>query len=262
MDLHSISGVPMHLAEDGKLEFEPDVVIEETKVRLLDELTPVFLDQATCRNSKTVAYYMFNGVYCKKDQNLLADVPMRYELTLFPDLRVGREYVKTLGHIHMPEPKSRIDYPEICEVLIGTAHFFFQKFDRTGWGATEAFYIEVKAGEKILIEPGYDHLTINPGPGPMLFSDVIALGVSGNYQRFKVAGGAAYLEVEEQGRPIFVPNPKYHGVPDLKKYAASEYPELDLTRTKPLYTSFVETRGRKWPFLNDPRLFPQLNLGR
>ncbi len=77
-----------------------------------------------------------------------------------------------------------MDYAEVCEVLAGTAHFLFQTLDVAGPDATMAFYVEAQAGDKVLVPPGFDHCTINPGPEPLLFSDVIALGVTGIYDRF------------------------------------------------------------------------------
>jgi len=255
LDLKSLSGLPLGLDDAGQVVFGPGVVVEETKVRLFDELAPVALDPEACRGNHEVAYTMYNGVYRQGDATRLAGVPMRYELTLFPSLRMGREFVKTLGHLHSPEPRSGIDYPEVCEVLVGTAHILFQTLDVSGPSASVAFYVEAKAGEKVIIPPGLDHLTINPGPGPLLFSDVVALGVTGVYDRFKTARGAVYLEVAEDGEPRFIPNPAYRAVPPLKKVTLKDYPALHLTRDEPLYTAFMDSRGERWPFLTDPGQF-------
>ena len=258
MDLEHLSGIPIALDEAGQVAFGPDVVVEETKVRLLDELTPVALEPEVCRGSREVAYYMYNGVYLQSDAARLAGVRLRYELTLLPPRCLGREYVKTLGHRHCPEPASGMDYAEVCEVLAGTAHFLFQTLDVTGPDASVAFYVEAKAGDKVLVPPGFDHCTINAGPDPLLFSDVIALGVTGIYDRFKAARGAAYLEVAEEGQPRFIPNPAYRTVPPLQKVKPKDYPELHLTSVEPLYTAFVQGRGENWPFLTDPRQFGRI----
>ncbi len=255
LDLETLAGLPLSLDDVGQVVFGPDVVVEETKVRLFDELAPVAMTPEACRGNREVAYTMYNGVYRQGDAARLAGVPMRYELTLFPARRMGREFVKTLGHLHSSEPKSGIDYPEVCEVLAGTAHFLFQTLDVSGPSASAAFYVEARAGEKVIIPPGLDHLTINPGPGPLLFSDVVALGVTGIYDRFKAAHGAAYLEIAENGQPRFIPNPTYRTVPPLSRVALRDYPDLRLTRDDPLYTAFVDNRGEKWPFLTDPGQF-------
>ncbi len=258
MDLQSISGIQIQLDESGGLVFDPELTIEESRARLLDELTGVYLDQEACRGVQP-AYWMYNGVQRQSDAQRLADLPVRYELTLFPDLTIGRERVKTHGHIHAPDPVSGIDYPEICEVLVGTAHFLFQKLDLAGPAAPVAFYVEVKAGEKIVVPPGYEHLTINPGPGPMLFSDVVTRGLSGIYSNLRAARGAAYLEIAENGGTHFIPNPGYSAAAPLRKAYPQAFPAaLHLQPEMPLYQALLETRAEVWPFLWDPTCFQDL----
>jgi glucose-6-phosphate isomerase len=255
VDLERISGLAMALDDKGQMVLAPDIVVDEYKVRLLDELTNVALEPDVCRGSEEIAYYMYNGVYRQDDASQLDGVPMRYELTLIPPRRMGREFVKTFGHRHCPEPESGMDYAEVCEVLVGTAHFLFQTLDVEGPGASIAVYVEATAGQKVLLPPGFDHCTINPGPEPLLFSDVIALGASGIYDRFRAVRGAVYLEVAEDGGAQFIANPTYRDVPPMERIELKNYPDLHLTTDEPLYTAFVQSKGQDWSFLTDPRRF-------
>ncbi len=255
LDLERESGLPLALGDDGKLVFGADVVVSEHGERLLDALTPVALDPEACRGSQAVAYYMDNGVYARADAARLAGVPMRYELTLLPAGRMGREYIKTHGHLHKADPRTGLTWAEVCEVVLGTAHFLFQTLDPVGPTTTKVWVVEAHAGQKVIFPPDLDHLTINPGAGPLLFSDVIALGVSGDYERFRRSHGAAYVEVEQSGRPAWMANPAYRSVPPLVGVEPREYPALDLTSTEPLYAAFVRTRGERWGFLTDPSRF-------
>jgi glucose-6-phosphate isomerase, archaeal len=255
LDLRKLSGLDLQVGDDGRLVFGPDVVVSDHGERPLGALAGLMEASAVAQDSRDIAYYMDNGVYRRQDADRLAQVPMRYELTLIPPRKVGREFIKTHGHRHFPEPKSGLEHPEICEVLVGTAHFLFQTLDLAGPSAGAAFLIEAKPGQKVIFPPGFDHVTINPGPEPVLFSDVVALGVKGIYERYVATHGAVYLEVEEAGRPVFVPNPTYCHVPPLRRIAAAEYPALRLTDDLPLYTAFVEGRGAGWEFLNEPGRF-------
>jgi glucose-6-phosphate isomerase len=256
LNLETLSGLPMALNEAGALVFEPAVTIDESKVRRLDELTPVALDPEACRDSHEIAYYMYNGIYLQSDAPRLAGAPLRYDLTLIPPRRIKREFVKTHGHLHSAEPGSGLPYAEVYEVLVGTAHFFFQTLDLVGPDAAQALYFEAKAGEKVLIPPGFDHLTINPGPGPLLFSDVMARTAQGIYERYQAAGGAAYLEVgEENGQSRFIPNPRYRSVAPLRPAVPRNYPALRLTRAEPLYLAFAAGGSTDWTFLTDPACF-------
>lgn len=254
LDLHAISGLPLALDAQGKLVLSADVKVKEYRARTFAELTAVYLARTAC-SADTIAYEMFNDLYLNEDCEWVKKLPVRYELTLFPDLKIGPEYVKTLGHIHLKDPRSGIDHPEICEVLVGKAHFLFMKLDLEQRSASSAFYVEVTAGQKIIIPPGYDHLTINPGPGPMLFSDVVSREVGGNYDRMKAMGGAVYLEVDRHGMPEFIPNPSYTSHPPLQRFSPREFPELNLTKGEPLYTAFRRNQAREWDFLIWPERF-------
>jgi glucose-6-phosphate isomerase len=255
MDLSELSGLPIELDENGLLVFGPGVVVSEHGERPLSALAPVVLEPEYVEDTDEVAYYMDNGVYLQEDADTLAGISMRYELTLIPPRRVGTEYIKTFGHRHHPDAASGVDPAEICEVLVGTAHFLFQTLDPAGPSASAVYYVEATAGQKVVFPPGFDHCTINPGTEPVLFSDVVALGISGNYDRFTEARGAAYVEVCENGGPQFVPNPTYAEVAPLQRLELREYPELSLTTDEPLYTAFVRTRAAQWGFLGDPTLF-------
>ena len=252
LDLSALSGLPMQLDDAGQLHFEPDVEIEETRVRLLEELEPVALDPASCQANRAAAYYMWNGVRRREDAGRLAGLPLRYELTLLPPLRLGRECAKTFGHIHNAEPHSGRTYPEICEVLTGVAHFLFQTLDPRGPSADCALCVEVRAGQKLIFPSGLDHLTINAGTEPVLFSDVVALASRGLYDRFRATRGACYLLVDDGAGPHYVANPTYRAVPPLERLQARDYPEIALTTGRPLYTAFVQGRGEGWRFLTEP----------
>lgn len=256
LNLEAISSLPLGLDASGQISFGPGIMVDASKVRRLDELSPVALDPESCRGSQEIAYFTYNGVYLQSDAVRLAGVPLRYDLTLIPPHRLGREFSKTFGHLHTIEPNSGLTYPEIYEVLAGTAHFFFQTLDVAGPDAAQVCYIEAHPGDKVIIPPGLDHLTINPGPGPLLFSDVIALDCRGNYERYRASRGAAYLEIEgEDGAAQFIPNPHYRTVAPLRRAPVHNYPALHLTSGEPLYAACVAGRGKHWAFLTQPNLF-------
>ena len=256
IDLGTLSGLPMTLLDSGQLQFPSGVIIEEYLERPLRALARVVLDReaVAAAPESDIAYTMYNGVSLAADAPRLAGRNLRYELTSIPARRIGREYIKTLGHRHNTAPGSSYAYPEICEVLHGVAHFLFQVRGPTPAEAPSAWYVEVVAGEKIIIPPSLLHLTINPGPQTLLFSDVISLGMRGIYDDFRAAGGACYLEVEEHGQPRFIPNPRYPAVPELQRVPPPKCPALGIRHDVPLYSAFLEY-GPQWRFLDDPDLF-------
>lgn len=253
-DLQDICGLPLSVDAAGRLCFGSDVVVEETRQRLLSELAPVVLEPQTCEHSREPVYTMFNGVYRRADAHRIAGSGLRYELTLIPPRLIGRELIKTHGHVHNAPPGSRVTYAEVCEVLLGTAHFFFQTLDPEGPDASMAFYIEAGPGQKVVIAPDLDHLTINAGNGPLLFADVVATGIQGVYERYRMTRGAAYYEVRDGETTTFIPNPRYRRVPPLQRMEPHRFPELGLIPDRPLYQAFVE-QCSDWTFLREPDRF-------
>ena len=254
VNLSAISGLPIAL--DGeRLTFADDVVVDEVKVRRLEELAPVAMTPAACLGQVDVAYWMYNGIVQRKDRRTLDGSPLRYELTLVPPRLIGSEYIKTHGHLHGIDDDSGLTYPEVCEVLAGTAHFLFQTLDLAGPDASVAFLVEAQVGDKVLIAPGLDHVLINPGPGLLLVADVIATGMPSSYDRFRATQGAAYYEVRKDGAPHIVPNPAYRRAAPLRRLAPADYADLYLSAAEPLYTALVRSQGVAWPFLVDPSQF-------
>ncbi len=94
---------------------------------------------------------------------------LRYDLTrIFP----GNQ---TFGHYHFGNE------PELYEVLSGQALFLIQSA-----ATKEAYLIEAKEKEKIIIPPGFSMTTINPSPdNELIVSNWVDDKVKNNYEAFK-----------------------------------------------------------------------------
>ena len=250
------AGVDIQWASDGTLKFGADWVVDEIFPRPRSRLRPVALDPDACEPADQTQYWMYNGITTSADRARLAATGMRYELTLMFPHALGRERAKTLGHLHSFPPNSTLNYPEICEVLHGTAYFVFQAMDTASKTASFCAALEARPGDKVIIPPNLHHLTINAGDEPLLFSDVIPLDVKGIYQPLADMRGAAYLYTLDAE---WIRNPFYRSVPVLEQWASRRYPEVlpDL----PLYRIFAETPERLTWMLDPGRFgetFPDL----
>ena len=72
-------------------------------------------------------YYMFRDVHAKIDEKFFRKNNVRFDVTVIPPYKVGKEEIKTLGHYHPYLKGKRISYPEIYEVLHGEGMFLLQK---------------------------------------------------------------------------------------------------------------------------------------
>ena len=127
-----------------------------------------------------------------QDKELIAKYGLRYDVTVIRPGQIGREFIKTAGHYHPLKPQTEFSYPEVYEVLAGKAHYLLQtEPDEDG---IDAILIEAVAGDKVLIPPGYGHITINPGQEYLIMSNWVAADFSSIYGPIKELGGGAFLK--------------------------------------------------------------------
>jgi glucose-6-phosphate isomerase len=237
-ELRKWAGIDIHWTSEGMLAFGDDLIVDETLPRPLGRLRSVALDPSACTPEDRIQYWMYNGIVRSPERESVLRTGMRYELTLMFPHAIGIERAKTLGHLHSFPEASRLNYPEVCEVIQGKAYFMFQTIDEPGQEAPYCAVVEAQPGDKVIIPPNLHHLTINAGDEPLLFSDVIPLAVKGIYEPLASLHGAAYLYTLTQG---FIPNPRYRKVAALQYERAPAFPQLGLVPERPLYTVFMES---------------------
>jgi glucose-6-phosphate isomerase len=116
---------------------------------------------------------------------------------------------KTKGHYH-PENLAGTGYPELYDVLDGTAHFLLQTT-----ALDDVVLIEAQQGDIMVIPPGYGHVTINPTPDQTLaMANLVSTAFSSDYRWYETMHGAAYYELTGGG---VLKNPAYPGVPPVRR---------------------------------------------
>ena len=216
------------------------------QVRTMEEMRPVLTDpECTCRDPLYLMYR--NLALSGTDAAWLREQEIRYDMTVIPARVLCGEFVKTKGHFH-PENPCGWAYPEIYEVLEGEAHFLLQ--DRA---PSDVVLIHARAGEKVVVPPGYGHLTINPGSQPLTMVNLVSTAFESLYGDYEKRQGAAYYEFPARG---FVPNPRYPYVPPLRFLRVRD---LTFPRSLPggsLYGWIGDPKALG--FLNRPEEYPGL----
>ena len=155
-------------------------------------------------------YFMYREVSRNEtDRRWMQSHSLRYDITIIPPANLGGEYVKTKGHYH-PENTAGIGYPELYEVLEGSAHFLLQT--KT---LNDIVLIEARQGDIICIPPGYGHVTINPSLDETLtMANLVSTAFSSEYAFFDTMHGAAYYELTGG---VIKKNPAYPDIPPLRR---------------------------------------------
>ncbi len=215
-------------------------VLPDPSVRTLDDMRCVLASPDAAGTMPL--YFMYRDLaLTADDRRWLAEQNVRFDITVIPPGTVGGEYVKTKGHYHPLSPAG-IGYPELYQVLAGEAHYLLQRQD-----LRDVVVVTAKAGEFVLIPPGYGHVTINPGQEDLVMADLVSAGFASEYAFYEQMQGGAYYEMEGG---VWVRNPRYSAVSPMRVVAAEEVPELGIRHGRRIYE--LVSQREDLSYLNAP----------
>ncbi|HMK48227.1 MAG TPA: glucose-6-phosphate isomerase family protein [Methanocella sp.] len=237
---------------DRKLEFGGKQV--DPDVRNLSEMYEVVYDIDWLKSSAPdqALYYMYRDLaMSRQDRSIIMDHALRYDITIIPPGTIGAEFIKTAGHYHPEIGQSGMTYPEVYEVLHGTAHYLLQRC--SGGRMVDVVMIEAREGDKVIIPPNYGHVTINPSNKELKMSNWVSRKFSSIYEPYKKCGGAAYFELSD-GR--LVKNGRCDHPPDVRYMKPTNIGKAGFVKGREMY-GLVRDIG-KLDFLNNPTAFQWL----
>ncbi len=252
IDLKEFSGLPIFFDESTlRLIFQENIPPVDPDVRTLEQARPVLLNPEI--EKPTELYYMYRGVAYPQHQALLQKNNLRYDITLLTPKPLGEEFNKTVGHYHPKVPNSSYTYPEVYEVIWGKAIYLLQKanFKKESQELVNVVAISARAGDRVIIPPGYGHITINSSTSePLLMANATADGFKSIYEPLTQAhGGAFYFTVHGE----WVKNLNYNHQLSLKEVAAWQ---IAIEKNElPLYTNLVQ-ESFSFHFLIHPEEYP------
>ncbi len=215
-------------------------------IRILSQMKEVIFDKDFLKNAdpEMKLYFMYRGVTDKKDLEIFSKNNIRYDITVIPAMLLGMEFNKTAGHYH---PKANgLEYPEIYEVIEGEAHYLIQKMVKGI--LRDVAVIKAKAGDKVIMPPGYGHITINPSSKTLVMSNLICPSFSSVYEPVKESHGGAYFELSN-GK--LIKNENYRDIPEIRILKAVKIKAMD----ENLYQAFINNPSI-FEFLKKPELTP------
>ncbi len=175
------------------------------------------------------AYYMFRDVYYSKvDHDTIKEFGLRFDITVIPPRKVGKEYIKTFGHYH-PPAEGKVSYAEIYEVLKGEAVYLLQRVENGKVVDVVAIY--AKEGDKVIIPPNYGHVTINPSNKELKMANWVCRHFKSDYSQYERLRGACYYYTDEG----WIKNPNYGDVPEIRFLKPKLPKELGLKRGEEMY---------------------------
>lgn len=194
-------------------------------------------------------YYMFRDLAKNDaDHEAIKSHHLRYDITRIPPGMLGSEYVKTVGHYHPPVPGTDVTYPEIYQVLDGSATYLLQKVEPGEEDIVlDVAVIKAEKGDIVLVPPGYAHVTINASEKTLEMANWVCRDFSSVYEPIKRLSGAAYFLLKDG----FAKNPLYRDVPPIRYLKPLSFDEIGLDSGENMYD--LVHRAEKLRFLSAPQ---------
>jgi glucose-6-phosphate isomerase, archaeal len=253
IDLSQKSGLPLFLDDSMRLVFGAGIAPVAPEARTIGQARNVLWNMTA--SGPEELYFMYRDVHRTEDKEIFDRHKVKYDITVLVPGDIGGEYIKTVGHYHPDVPGTTTAYPEVYEVIHGKAHFLLQKSDESGLVAKDVVIIEAVAGQKALIPPGYGHITINPGPLPLVITNLVEQNFHSVYGAMATAHGGAFYEVlEEDNMPVWVENEHYRDVAEPRLVEPKEFKDFGIIDGTPLYTAFLMAPERS-DYLVHPHLY-------
>ena len=152
--------------------------------------------------------------------------------------RLGREPVRSQGHVHKVSAHSGWMPPEIYEIWDGRAYVYMQEFVADEPGRSIVY--QAVRGDVVVVPPGWAHATISADPSCALtFGAWCDRDYGFHYEEVRARRGMAwYAVLGEAERMEWEPNPRY-GPSKIEVRPARRYPELGLKPGTPIYEQFA-----------------------
>lgn len=243
-DLEAVIGLPISVdPRTGRLTFRGELPAVDPAVRSLADMRDVLMNPDA--HGAAEQYYMYRDVGFAADRERLHNQGVRYDITVIPPGRVGHEFAKTAGHYHPLAPGATVTFPEVYEVVHGTAHYLIQSAAEPYDTVDDVAILEVHAGEKVIIPPGYGHVTINLGSQVLVMTNLVEKDFKSIYGPYRDRRGAAYYCIQDEDHEAaFLENEHYDEVADPRMLPVEERPEAGLRDGVPLYRAAVADPAR------------------
>lgn len=240
------SGLPIYYNEEsGLLALSAPLNYGGYGSKKLKQMKGLFEDDKE-NDPDEIIYDVYRNIRFPEDEKSLQHDKFQYDITIVKQGMIGGERKKTSGHYHSWNEVHTSTYPEVYEVIAGTAIYILQRvdnFEDTNYEnlkVDDIIVVKVQAGQAIIIPPNYGHCSINGGDGDLIFSNLAYTPCTVDYAPVRYYHGLGVYVGYENGKLTVKKNDNYTKLPDLKFAEVKENKQLGIVFNKPIYKSYRE----------------------
>ena len=149
---------------DAKFEYGDDIFGPEPEYRRLNDIRRTLLDPDS--SGPETVYTIAMDVGRKGDRLEIERRMLLFGVVSYARGRVGREPVRSQGHVHHKSPHSGWSAPELFEIWEGSAIVYAQQYVANDPGKCIA--IMAHPGDRVVVPPGWAHFVANADPNSIL----------------------------------------------------------------------------------------------
>ncbi len=185
------------------------------------------------------------------DREQMLERNLLYGAVTYAKGLLGKEPVRSQGHIHAVSLSCNASTCEVYEIWSGKACIYMQEYAEDNPG--RCFAVMAEPSEVVIVPPGWAHCTIVADVTQnMTFGAWCVRDYGFDYQGVRAHKGVAWFPVIEDGEMQFIPNKNYEESKLIIK-KPRVYDEFGLEQGKPIYTQFQEDPDR-FLFVSKPAL--------
>lgn len=234
-----------------------DVFGPEPEVRRLSDIRKSLMDPLCTGPDELYGIVMDVGRMQERQEirkrNLL------YGAVTYTGGMLGKEPIRSQGHIHAVSPSCGSSTPEVYEIWEGEAIIYMQH--SSGTYAGNCYAVRAKEGEVVIVPPGWMHAAINASiRRNMTFGAWCVRDFRFDYEDVRKQKGIAYFPVISeyggQEQVVWEANKAYtDGNLIIKR--PEKYTEFYTPEQTPIYTQFVKDM-EKFRFVTNPAEYNHL----
>ncbi len=184
-----------------------------------------------------IVYSIAMDVGKAKHKELLEQMHLLYGVVTYAAGRLGKEPIRSQGHIHWVSKYSGWSTPEVYEIWEGEAIIYMQEYAEDNPGRCFAVY--AKAGDVVIVPPYWAHATISANPEhPLTFGAWCDREYGFEYDGVRSHKGIAWFplfgkdgKIEWQANPCYQPS-------ELICKSPAHHPELGIVKGEAIYRTF------------------------